>query len=97
MRASLLALCLCVSSLWACAQPIPRAGEMITVEGRVVLKGNEPFIAAVLDAGGSQWDLRGLTRQQMLDLQSRTITVTGIVARPPGQGMPAQLDVQSMR
>ncbi|OVZ57531.1 hypothetical protein CDO44_17370 [Pigmentiphaga sp. NML080357] len=97
MRALLLALCLGVSSLWACAQTPPKAGDVITVEGRVVLKGNEPFIVAVLDAGDRQWDLRGLTRQQMLDLQSRTVTVTGVVARPPGEGPPAQLDVQAIR
>lgn len=100
MRALLLALCLSVSSLLACAQPAPQAGDVITLEGRIVLKGNEPFVVAVLESGDRQWDLRGLTRQQMQALQSRTVTVTGTVARPAGEaggGMPAQLQVQSIR
>lgn len=78
----------------------PQAGEVVTLEGRLVLKGNEPFIVAVLESGDRQWDLRGLSRQQMQDLQARTVTVTGTVTRSAGEaggGMPAQLQVQSIR
>lgn len=98
MRALLLALCLSVNGLWACASSsLPQPGDVITVQGRVVLKGNEPFIIAVLKASGQQWDLRGMSREQMLELQSRTVAVTGKVVRLPSEGMPAQLEVQSVR
>ncbi|VCU69278.1 hypothetical protein PIGHUM_01339 [Pigmentiphaga humi] len=97
MRALLLALCLSLSGLWGCAQSAPRAGDVIVVEGRILLKGSEPFVSAVLETKDAQWTLRGLTRQQMLELQSRNAVVAGKVVRPPGEGLPAQLDVQSLR
>ncbi|MDX3904509.1 MAG: hypothetical protein QHC78_02310 [Pigmentiphaga sp.] len=100
MRALLLAICLTVTSLGACTPPAPREGEVVTVEGRVVLKGNEPFILAVLDTGNQQWELRGLTRAQILALQSRTVAVTGKVVGPvggAGTGLPLRLEVQSIQ
>ncbi|MBX6320170.1 hypothetical protein [Pigmentiphaga sp.] len=83
--------------LSACAPSHPKPGDVIVVEGRVTLKGNEPFAVAVLETEQGHWDLLGLTRSQILEVQSRTVAVIGTVVRAPGDGSPAQLQVNTIR
>jgi hypothetical protein len=89
--------------LSACAQALPppglpSAGDVITLQGRLVLKGNSPMIVPVLVTNSNiQWQLRGLSRQDSDSLQSQSVTVVGKVRQPPRRGTTLpQLDVQTV-
>lgn len=84
--------------LQACAPAAPRVGDTLTLQGRLVMKGNDPVFIPVLVTGKGQWELRGLDAKKALALQARPLTVTGTVLQATGAGpsLP-KLEVQQVR
>lgn len=72
----------------ACATPM-QTGETVDLSGRLALRGNEPFIYAVVYDARGVFELEGVTREQALSLQNQQVTVHGTVTR--AQVLGAQL------
>ncbi|AOY00004.1 hypothetical protein [Jeongeupia sp. USM3] len=84
--------------LASCASPAYTLGQPVTAEGKLVLKGNEPFAVPVLLGQSEQWELTGLKQQQYVPLQNKAVRVRGTVARLPGEGLlRAQLQVTEIK
>lgn len=65
----------------------PRVGDPLTLQGTLVLKGNEPRTAPVLVRSSSeQWELQQVAPATAAALQNRKVQATGVVARTAGQG-----------
>jgi len=65
----------------------PRVGDALTLQGTLVLKGNEPKTTPVLVRSPSeQWELQQVAPATAAALQNRKVQATGVVARTPGQG-----------
>jgi hypothetical protein len=92
--AALCALALIQAACAATLQP----GDGIDLSGRFALRGNEPFIHAVVYDARGVFELEGLTREQAISLQNRQVKVHGIVTRADMQGaqLPA-VRVESLR
>lgn len=80
------------------AEPAPaESRELLTVTGRVVATGSDPFVILVIVTGANeQYELVGERAGPLWDLQQRQVTVRGRVVREAsGPGFPAQLEVDS--
>jgi hypothetical protein len=90
LAASLLALAGCSAT--------PRVGDALTLHGTLVLKGNEPFAAAVLVRGASaQWELQQVARTAAAPLQNRKVQATGVVTRTASPGWLPALRVTELK
>lgn len=77
----------------------PTIGASLTLEGTLVLKGNEPHVTPVLVRSATeQWELQQVAREKAATLQNTRVEAAGVVTRAPGQGsqLPA-LAVTSLR
>ncbi|GHD68345.1 hypothetical protein [Jeongeupia chitinilytica] len=80
----------------ACAAPTVQLGQPMTLEGKLVLKGNAPFVVPVLQTAKGNWELRGLAEQTAARLQNKQLQVSGTVSRlQQGPALP-QLQVSSV-
>ncbi|HWT37547.1 MAG TPA: hypothetical protein VN289_14770 [Paraburkholderia sp.] len=69
----------------ACAATLQN-GESIDLSGRFALRGNEPFIVAVVYDARGVFQLEGITRGEALLLQNRQVRVHGTITRADTQG-----------
>ncbi|MEM5342039.1 hypothetical protein V4C56_20730 [Paraburkholderia azotifigens] len=69
----------------ACAATLHN-GEPVDLSGRLALRGNEPFIVAVVYDARGVFELEGITREQALSLQNRQVHVHGTVTRAEMNG-----------
>ncbi|MDR0201819.1 MAG: hypothetical protein LBJ40_06620 [Delftia acidovorans] len=83
----------------AAAEP----GQPLTLQGRLVLRGNAPHEQPVLQtASGETWQLQGLSAEQVTQWQRQNVEVRGQPGPRPAAGAapsmaPPQLQVQSIR
>lgn len=71
--------------LCACSAGGEGLAKSVTLSGKLVLMGNEPFVyPSVQLANGQSWELGGVSRQRAEGLQNRTVEVSGKVVRPAG-------------
>jgi len=83
----------------AAAEP----GQPLTLQGRLVLRGNAPHEQPVLQtASGETWQLKGLSAEQVTQWQRQNVEVRGQPGPRPAAGaapsmMSPQLQVQSIR
>jgi hypothetical protein len=64
--------------LEAVAAPAPQTGEILTLEGILVLKGNEPATVPALMVKDSElWELQNVSLATAKRLQNKRIEVTG--------------------
>lgn len=83
----------------AAAEP----GQPLTLQGRLVLRGNAPHEQPVLQtASGETWQLKGLSAEQVTQWQRQNVEVRGQPGPRPAAGAapsmaPPQLQVQSIR
>ncbi|WP_374006506.1 hypothetical protein [Delftia lacustris] len=81
----------------------PDAGQPLTLQGRLVLRGNAPHEQPVLQtASGETWQLKGLSAEQVTQWQRQNVEVRGQPGPRPAAGAapsmaPPQLQVQSIR
>ncbi|WP_234639752.1 hypothetical protein [Delftia tsuruhatensis] len=81
----------------------PQAGQPLTLQGRLVLRGNAPHEQPVLQtASGQAWQLHGLSAEQIAQWQRQNVEVQGLPGPAPAAGAassmaPATLQVQSIR
>lgn len=81
----------------------PDAGQPLTLQGRLVLRGNAPHEQPVLQtASGETWQLKGLSAEQVAQWQRQNVEVRGQPGPRPAAGAapsmaPPQLQVQSIR
>ena len=80
-----IALCALALMQAACATPM-QTGEAVDLSGRLALRGNEPFIYAVVYDARGVFELEGVTRAQALSLQNQQVKVHGTVTRAQMQG-----------
>ncbi|WP_233864275.1 hypothetical protein [Paraburkholderia adhaesiva] len=72
------------------------AGDAVALHGRLALRGNEPFVYAVVyDDRGGVWTLKGVSRADAARLQNHIVQVTGTVSSEDA-GEPAA-QVRSIR
>jgi hypothetical protein len=85
--ASLLAVLL-VSAAAACAAG---AGRSVELRGKLLLRGNAPFVYVVVLSGDGVWKLDGVPLTQACALQNQQVDVHGTVVRerPAGAELPA--------
>ncbi|QPR36152.1 hypothetical protein I6G96_07015 [Delftia acidovorans] len=87
----------------ASASAAPDAGQPLTLQGRLVLRGNAPHEQPVLQtASGETWQLKGLSAEQVTQWQRQNVEVRGQPGPRPAAGAapsmaPPQLQVQSIR
>lgn len=89
----------------ASASAAPDAGQplTLTLQGRLVLRGNAPHEQPVLQtASGETWQLKGLNAEQVTQWQRQNVEVRGQPGPRPAAGAapsmaPPQLQVQSIR
>lgn len=68
--------------------------KKLTIQGVLILKGNDPFIYPVLvSADGTQWELKGLGSEEAKKLQNQPVAVQGHLIRGAGAGMLAMFQV----
>ncbi|PJO35689.1 hypothetical protein CTI10_027030 [Delftia acidovorans] len=87
------------------APAAPDAGQplTLTLQGRLVLRGNAPHEQPVLQtASGETWQLKGLNAEQVTQWQRQNVEVRGQPGPRPAAGAapsmaPPQLQVQSIR
>lgn len=85
------------------APAAPDAGQPLTLQGRLVLRGNAPHEQPVLQtASGETWQLQGLSAEQITQWQRQNVEVRGQPGPRPAAGAapsmaPPQLQVQSIR
>lgn len=85
------------------APAAPDAGQPLTLQGRLVLRGNAPHEQPVLQtASGETWQLKGLSAEQVTQWQRQNVEVRGQPGPRPAAGAapsmaPPQLQVQSIR
>ncbi|MGQ8880111.1 hypothetical protein ACUTR7_21530 [Delftia sp. NA_296.1] len=85
------------------APAAPDAGQPLTLQGRLVLRGNAPHEQPVLQtASGETWQLKGLSAEQVTQWQRQNVEVRGQPDPRPAAGAapsmaPPQLQVQSIR
>lgn len=93
MRRYLLSLAIMVGMQLAACQGGQGSARLIEVEGKLVLKGNEPFAQAVIVISETeQWLLLGLLRSEIESHQNQIVRVTGEVvhdARPSAARLPS--------
>jgi hypothetical protein len=85
--------------LAACASVSYTLGQQNALSGRLVVKGNLPHTYPVLlTASGEGWELQGLSKEEVVSLQNKTLEVQGAVRRlqQPGPQLPL-LEVQQYR
>jgi hypothetical protein len=71
----------------ACAA-VPRSGETVTLQGVLVLKGNEPFTTTALMVDDSElWELQNVPAGTAKRLQNKRVEVSGLVIRPSAIGV----------
>lgn len=81
----------------------PDASQPLTLQGRLVLRGNAPHEQPVLQtASGETWQLQGLSAEQVTQWQRQNVEVRGQPGPRPAAGAapsmaPPQLQVQSIR
>jgi hypothetical protein len=92
-----LALCALALMQAACAAPLQR-GESVDLSGRLALRGNEPFIYAVVYDARGVFELEGITRDDAIALQNQQVDVHGTITRIDTHGaqLPA-VQVESLR
>jgi hypothetical protein len=73
------------------------AGQSIDLHGKLVLRGNDPFIKVVILSGNGVWQLEGVPLERASTLQNRQVDVHGVVirARSEGPELPA-VQVQAL-
>jgi hypothetical protein len=87
----------------ATAPAQPEAGQALTLQGRLLLRGNAPHEQAVLQtASGKVWQLQGLSAEQITQWQRQNVEVRGQPGpQPAADAAPSmaspQLQVQSIR
>ncbi|ATH12645.1 hypothetical protein CHL79_09545 [Delftia acidovorans] len=85
------------------APAAPDAGQPLTLQGRLVLRGNAPHEQPVLQtASGETWQLQGLSAEQVTQWQRQNVEVRGQPGPRPAAGaapsmVSPQLQVQSIR
>ncbi|KAF1056815.1 MAG: hypothetical protein E2582_03040 [Delftia sp.] len=85
------------------APAAPDAGQPLTLQGRLVLRGNAPHEQPVLQTtSGETWQLQGLSAEQITQWQRQNVEVRGQPGpRPAAGAAPSmaqpQLQVQSIR
>jgi Tfp pilus assembly protein PilX len=85
------------------APAAPDAGQPLTLQGRLVLRGNAPHEQPVLQtASGETWQLKGLSAEQVTQWQRQNVEVRGQPGPRPAAGaapsmVSPQLQVQSIR
>ena len=65
----------------ACAQTALHNGDPVDLLGRLALRGNEPFVYAVVYDERGVFELEGVTRGEALMLQNRQVSVHGTITR----------------
>lgn len=76
----------------------PQVGETLTLQGTLVIKGNEPRTVAVLVRTSSeQWELQDVEPATFAALQNRKVEATGRVSRAPGGALLPALRVNALR
>lgn len=72
-------------ALFACSTDGKSPAKQLTLVGKLVLMGNEPFVFPCLQLDSGQfWELGGVTRSAAEKLQNRRIEVFGTEVRPAG-------------
>jgi hypothetical protein len=73
------------------------AGQVVDLHGKLVLRGNDPFIKVVVLSGNDVWQLEGVALERASRLQNRQVDIHGVVIRDRSGGseLPA-LQVQSL-
>src|SRR5580698_9285668 len=73
------------------------AGQTVELHGKLVLRGNDPFIKVVILSGNGVWQLEGVPLERASTLQNRQVDVHGVVirARSEGPELPA-VQVQAL-
>lgn len=85
------------------APAAPDAGQPLTLQGRLVLRGNAPHEQPVLQtASGETWQLKGLSAEQVTQWQRQNVEVRGQPGPRPAAGaapsmVSPQLQVQAIR
>lgn len=64
----------------ACATP-PAVGQHAEVSGKLVLRGNEPFVTPVVYDASGPWEIEGMSHEDAARLQNTTVSVDGDVTR----------------
>jgi hypothetical protein len=74
------------------------AGQAVDLHGKLVLRGNDPFIKVVILSGNDVWQLEGVPLERASPLQNRQVDVHGVVIRDRSEGpeLPA-VQVQSLK
>ncbi|MFL9908338.1 hypothetical protein [Paraburkholderia sp. RL17-337-BIB-A] len=62
-------------------------GAPVELTGRLALRGNEPFVYAVLYEPTGVWELQGIAIENARQLQGNTVDVKGIVERTGSSGV----------
>jgi hypothetical protein len=72
-------------------------GQTVDLHGKLVLRGNVPFVKVVVLSGNDVWQLEGVPLERASPLQNRQVEVHGIVIRdrPEGPELPT-IQVQSL-
>lgn len=80
MRRFLLPVAAIVSGLVTGCSTSAAANDASEIKGRLILKGNEPFVQAVVVVSGTeQWELLGLEPAEAQRLQNRDVVVRGLI------------------
>ena len=70
--------------LCSCVMPGYAQDKEVTLIGRLILFGNEPFVVPNLQLeNGENWELGGVSRAQAKQLQNQRLQVRGKVVRAP--------------
>ncbi|WP_350571791.1 hypothetical protein, partial [Pseudomonas sp. H26/SER47-MNA-CIBAN-0231] len=78
---------LAILALFGCAAAASSAGKLLTLEGKLVLKGSMPMVQTILILPDrQQWELQGVPRARAEALQNRQVIAQGVVVRPAKDG-----------
>jgi hypothetical protein len=93
-RIALLFAVLLIGAVPACST---YAGQAVELHGKLVLRGNDPFIKVVILSSNGVWQLAGVPLERASTLQNRQVDVRGVVIRKRSEGpeLPA-IQVQSL-
>jgi hypothetical protein len=96
MRNRILAL-LAAPLIFAVSVCATHAGQTVDLHGKLVLRGNVPFVKVVVLSGNDVWQLEGVPLERASSLQNRQVDIHGVVIRdrPEGSELPA-VQVQSL-
>ena len=83
---------LCAGCAGAVLAGSPQPGDIVDLHGRLVLRGNEPFVYPVVyDDTGRIWTLKGISRPDAAKLQNHIVRVNAKVTSGDTSGPAAQV------